>query len=61
MDKMEIAICVAALLAIVSHWLAYELGKHTGKSTALTWATDIANTILKKAASDDDAAPLSGR
>lgn len=53
MDRLEIGICVVALLLIVSHWVIYELGKHTGKASALTWANTIATDILKKARTDD--------
>jgi hypothetical protein len=48
MDELTLAICVAVLLLIVSHWVTYALGRHTGKATALTWANSIATAILKK-------------
>lgn len=49
MDRLGIMVCVAAILLIVSHWLMLQLGKHIGKTSALTWANDIARDILKKA------------
>lgn len=49
MDKFTIGLCVAALLLIVSHWVTFELGKHTGKATALRWASGLTNAILNKA------------
>lgn len=53
MDNLTMAICVAALLLTVSHWVTYELGKHTGKASALNWANSLIARISKSVMETD--------
>lgn len=52
MDKIELGLCVAALLVIVSHWVMFRLGFLHGRISGVAFCTD---KITNRESTPDDA------